>query len=107
MSSACVCEPVSECVRRGWGREPWGFFNLHFSNSFLLCSPKRLHAERNKHLTFVKGWWSGPDRQNARWQVGGSSKQEFKLHLFLFQSIKWRKGKGGGQQNRGAPQASI
>lgn len=58
----------------GVGGEPWGFSNLHFSNSFLLCSPKRQHAEWNKHLTFCKMWvaWARQTQGKllvASWQL--------------------------------------
>lgn len=76
----------SMCARGGGGGEPWGFFNLHFSNSFLLCAPKRQHAGWNQHLTFAKCWWSGPDRRGGGMfgGNGGSSKPGFELHLFFF-----------------------
>lgn len=96
------------CVVGVEGGEPWGFFNLHFSNSFLLCSPKRQHAEWSKHLTFVKCWWSGPDRRGSvRWRVGGSSKQEFKFHLFHFSVHKLEEVRRGRRQNRGSFQLRV
>lgn len=96
------------CVVGVEGGEPWGFFNLHFSNSFLLCSPKRQHAEWSKHLTFVKCWWSGPDRRGSvRWRVGGSSKQEFKFHLFHFSVHKLEEVRRGRWQNRGSFQLRV
>lgn len=79
VSRACVCKPVCERVGDGdgrWGAVGFFFFNLHFSNSFLLCSPKRRHTEWSKHLTFVKCWWSGPDgRGDVGWHAGGRSEQ--------------------------------
>ena len=88
---SCAC--VHQCVWGGVGDgEQWGFFNLHFLNSFLLCSPRRQRVEWSKHLTFVKCWWSGPDGGgDVWWQTGGSSKQEFKLHLCLSQPINRQK----------------
>lgn len=86
-----ACE--HQCVWGGVGDgEHWGFFNLHFLNSFLLCSPRRQRAEWSKHLTFVKCLWSGPDREgDIWWQTGSSSKQEFKLHLCLSQPVNRQK----------------
>lgn len=65
----------SMCARGGGGGEPWGFFNLHFSNSFLLCAPKRQHAGWNQHLTFAKCWWSGPDRRGGKCLVAMAAAQ--------------------------------
>ena len=60
---------VSACasVWGRWGVESHGFFffNLHFSNSFLLCSPERQRAEWNQRLTFARRWWSGPGRRGG------------------------------------------
>lgn len=86
----------------GEGGEPWGFSNLHFSNSFLLCSPREAASKWNKHLTFAKCWWSGPDRQGCVWWLVSCLKQEFKLCLFHFFSPQSGETEEGRRQNRGS-----
>lgn len=105
VSRACVCEPVCERVGDGDGR--WGavgfFFELHFSNSFLLCSPKRRHTEWSKHLTFVKCWWSGPDGRGGTsggTQVAAQSRVQV---TSLSLSVRKRESGGGGRQRQGLP----
>lgn len=92
----CACEYG---VGRGMGRvESHGVFPIYiFRIVFSSALPERQHAEWNKHLTFAKCWWSGPDRQGCVWWLVSSLKQEFKLHRlhFLVHNLEKLRKAGG------------
>ncbi|XP_026965911.1 uncharacterized protein [Sagmatias obliquidens] len=97
-------ERVRQCRWRGQcgGGEPWGFSNLHFSNSFLLCTPKRLYAECSKRLTFVK-WWRGPDRRGKRLVASWRQlKAGIQAASLPFSARKQAKVRGAGGKREGA-----
>lgn len=84
------------------GGEPWGFSNLHFSNSFLLCTPKRPYAECSKRLTFVK-WWRGPDRRGKRLVASWRQlKAGIQAASLPFSARKQGKVRGAGGKREGA-----